>query len=494
MHKYETFSECLKRCLQEEGLSASEAARLVGFRSRNSIFRILAGDTGSDVKLRFLHQLHDALGDVWPVERWHALQEALSLDRMGVEQYRVNQAFHRLLHEKESVLKAEVRLWKEADEDQDQVYDLGEFMERAAGAAQTEIVITGCCDSALSQLLVERCGEAGDQGRLRIRQYIDIADATIPQHLLGVLPLVSKPWYNARLVAPEVCSEEMLALYRMHVLHICCRDEDGQQSGGMLVRFDKTHFVTQWRVDGALGFMQVLDRLRFDLELLKPIIREGDGPDVYVDYTRQYAQLEDNCAIFSIKPDPHFNCIPTELLEQAVMEGFEQSSLAAGPELLELIGALKQVHDQRFENMINKHRPTHLVYSLPLMERFMRTGVLTDQFFLQRAYKVEERRRIIRVLLDAMREKPYFNVHLLKPEVAPLRYEISFYEGKGVLLMDAYTGYELNSDHSEALITLPAFMDSFKRFFMDELMEHYVMSRAETIRELERLLVMEIQD
>ena len=492
MHKYETFAECLKRCLQEEGLSASEAARLVGFRSRNSIFRILAGDTGSDVNLRFLHQLHDALGNEWPDEQWYALQEALSLDRLGMDKYRANQAFRRLLHEKEPTLQAEVRLWRQPEKDQ--VCDLGEILDQVARAAQTEIVITGCCDGALSQLLVEHCSEAGDQGRLRIRQYIDIEDTTITQHILGALPLMSKSWYNARLVDPAVCSEELMALYRMHVLHICCQDDNGQQRGGMLVRFDKTHFVTQWRVDGAQSFMQVLDRLRFDLELLKPLIQSGEGPEIFVDYTRQYAQLEDNCAIYSIKPDPHFNCIPTELLENAVMEGFEQSGLAAGPELMELIRELKRVHDQRFDNMINKHRPTHLVYSLPLMERFMRTGVLSDQFFLQRAYRVEERRKMIRVLLDAMREKPYFNVHLLKPEVPPLRYEISYYEGKGVLLMDAYTGYELNSGHSEALITLPAFMESVKHFFTDELIVHYVLSRADTIRELERLLVMNIQE
>ena len=492
MRQDESFSECLKRCLQEANLSASEVARLVGFRSRNSIFRILSGDTGSDINLRFLQQLHEKLGAQWPDERWYALQESLSRERLGLVQYQANCAFRRVLYEQEEPLQAVVQMM--GTEGTEQEHTLAEILDYAANAAQTEIVITGCCDSALSQLLAERCGKAGDEGRLRIRQYIDTNDATIARHILGVLPLLSKPWYNARLVGLDACPEEMLALYRMHVLHICCKDETGNQSGGMLVRFDRSHFATQWRVDGALSFMQVLDRLRFDLDLLKPITRTGDGPELYVDYTRQYAALEENCTILSIKPDVHFNCIPSELLEQSVLEGFAQAGLAAGPELQALIDSLKEVHDKRFDNMVNKHKPTHLVYSLPLMERFMRTGVLSDQFFLQRAYTVEERRQIIRVLLDAMREKPYFNVHFLKPEVQPLRYEISFFDGKGVLLMDAYTGYELNSDHSEALITLPAFMDSFKRFFMDEFLVHYVMSRAETIRELERLLVMKVQE
>lgn len=474
-------------------MSASEAARAVGFRSRNSIFRILSGDTGYDVKLRFLHQLREKIGSQWPDENWYALQTALSRERLGNVQYEASRTFRRVLHEQETPLDAAVQLIGNAASDKGE-YTLAEILDYAAGAAQTEIVITGCCDSALSKLLAEHCGKAGDEGRLHIRQYIDTNDATIAQHILGVLPLLSKPWYNARLVGPEACPEEMLALYRMHVLHICCKDAQGEQSGGMLVRFDKEHFSTQWRVDGALSFMQVLDRLRFDLDLLKPIIRQGDGPEVYLDYTRQYAAMEENCAIFSIKPDIHFNCIPSALLEQAILEGFEQHGMAAGPELSALVAGLKTIHDHRFDNIINKRKATHLVYSLQNMERFMRTGVQSDHFFMQRAYTVEERRQIIRVLLETMREKPYFNVHFLKPEVLPLRYEITCYEGKGVLLMDAYTGYELNSDHSEALITLPAFMSSFKHFFQEELLVHYVLSHAETIRELERLLMMDVQE
>ena len=39
MKHFESFGDCLKRCLKENHLSASEAAKLVGFRSRNSIFR-----------------------------------------------------------------------------------------------------------------------------------------------------------------------------------------------------------------------------------------------------------------------------------------------------------------------------------------------------------------------------------------------------------------------------------------------------------------------
>ena len=489
MQQYESFGDCLKRCLAEEGLSASEAARLVNFSSRNSIFRILSGEASSEIKLRFLKKLYSVLETKWPDQHWLDLQTALSVERQGLARYRENRAFIRLLHEQECA--AEDYITVSAADGSER--PLAEVLAEIAGCTRAEIVITGCYDAGVARLLESCCGEAGAHGRLTIRHYIDTAEPVVTQNILAILPLISRPWYNARLVEPGSCPEEMMALYRLSALHVNRWDEDGKQHGGMFIRFDKRCFASRMQVQGACTAISVLDRWRFDLELLKPL-SSSDGPEMFIDYTAHYARLEENCVILSIKPDAHFNCIPVHLLEQAVMEGFEQAGEVAGPELLELIGTLKNIHSQRFDNMMNKRRITHLVYSLPMMQRFMHTGVLSDQFFLQRAYTVEERREIIRVLLDTMRSQPWFNVHFLKEGIPPLCYEMTFYDGKGVLLMDAYTGYDLAADHSEALITLPVFMDSFKRYFTEELLKHYVMSRTQTIQELERLLVMNVQE
>lgn len=491
MEQYESFGECLRRCLAEMELSASEAARLVGFRSRNSIFRILSGEASTDIKQRFLETLRDALGDRWPEERWHMLQEALLVECMGPAYYRENRAFARVLFGPEET--AECTVMKLLADGSTVEYPLLQVLREIAASRKAEIVITGCYDAGLARLLAEVCGEAGDHGRLNIRHYIDVAENVAIQNILALLPLMSRPWYNARLVEPGSCPEEMMALYRLSALHVNRWDDQGMQHGGMFIRFDKKLFASRMEARGACTAIAVLDRWRFHLELLKPLMQSEGGPELFVEYTARYAQLEKNCAIYSIKPDAHFNCIPAHVLEQAILEGFEQSGMAAGPELLELIAALKKVHNARFENMMHKRRPTHLVYSLPMMERFMRTGVLSDHFFLQRAYTVEERREIIRALLDAMRASPWFNVHFLKAGVPELHYEISCYEGKGVMFTDAYTSYDLAADHSEALITLPAFEASFTRYFKEELLPHYVLPRTQVIQELERLLVMNVQ-
>jgi len=493
MERYESFGECVKRCLAEADLSASEAARLVGFKSRNSIFRILSGDTSWEINLRFLSSLHDAVGKEWPEARWLSLQEALSVERLGPERYRANRAFHRVLHEPEGEIPSYLVDHAEGDGALHE-RSLQAVLEEILQAERVEIIITGCCENGLSRLLRECCDAAGSQGTLSVRHYIDTAEDQVTQNILGILPLISKPWYNARLVDPASCPPEMMAIYRTHALHIHQWDAQGHQYGQTFIRYDREHFASYARTLGPCPPVAVLDRWRFHLELLKPMPNLSSGAEAFVEYTDQYARLEDNCTILSIKPDVHFNCIPPTVLAAAVTEGFEQAGFAGGEELQALIATLWEIHEGRYINTTAKRKPTHLVYSLPAMKRFMQTGVLTDQFFIQRAYTVEERRAIIRVLLEAMRQQPYFNVHFFKQDSPALCYEISYYDGKGVLLMDAYTGYELGADHSEALITLPAFMESFRRYFMDELLVNYVMSRADSLRELEQLLVMKVQE
>ena len=493
MEKYERFGECVKRCLAEGGLSASEAARLVGFRSRNSIFRILSGDVSDEVKLRFLKQLYEQLGDVWPEQRWAELQEALSVERLGVERYQANRAFQRVLYDQEGEIP-DYQVCEQGPDGREIAYPLADLLEEVAALPRAELIVTGSCDSGLSRLLKERCSEAGAQGRLSIRQYIDTAENVVTQNIINILPLVSAPWYNARLVDDSNCPPEMMAVYRMSSLHIHQWDEQGQLSGRTFVRCDSTRYLLLASQQGSCRAAEIIDRWRFHLELLKPMPDLADGTDAFVEYTRQYAHLEDNCAIYSIKPDVHFNCIPPAILESAVMAGFEKEGLAGGEVLGTLMKTLWTIHEGRLINTITKRKPTHLVYSLPAMKRFMQTGVVTDHFFIQRAYTVKERRQIIQVLLDAMRQQPYFNVHFLKEGGPAVCYEISCYEGKGVMLSDAFTGYDLGAEHSEALITLPAFRESFKRYFKDELLVHYVMSRTETIRALEELLLMELHE
>lgn len=487
----ESFAQCLKRTLAAEDMSASEAARLVGFKSRTSIFRILQGSTSCDINEHFLADLRAALGETWPESRYRALEEALEADRLGADRYRCKIAFGKMLkgvaEEHAPITVQTVTLEGEVSE-----MTLAELLTQVAKCPKAEIVLTSCCDASFLRQLEDVCGAAGENGTLTIRHYVDTTEDVVVGNILGILPLLSKTWYNARLVGKGSCPAPMMQLYRLHAMYINCWDEQGHVVGYHMTRIDDRTFIRRIWESGCY-MINTLDRWRFHLELLKPPQNLTGSPQDFVAYTRNYAKLEEKCTILSIKPDIHFNCIPPRILYESIKDGFAVAGMAEGEELSQLMEELWQIHEMRFNNLMRKRKPTHLVYSLPAMERFMRTGVLTDHFFIQRAYTVAERREIMLQLRKAMQERPWFNVHFLKCGFEP-KNEISYYSDRGVMIMDACTSYALGDDHSEALITLPAFSWAFHDYFTNALLKDAVISRNEALAALDMLITMEITE
>ena len=489
MARIEAFGQCLQRILQEEGLSATAVARMVGFRSRNSIFRILNGETSADVDARFLTALRGVMGDAWPQRHWRALEMTLDIRRVGLRRHMSNHAFCQGIGTPEDEEPAQEIVAETAVDGVRRDQLLKELLKEICREGEVSVVICGCCERSLTSCLDACLSRAGAEGRLSIRHYIDVSENVMVPNILGVLPLLSRVWYNARLVDEAHCPPQMLALYRLNAIGITVTAAGGRSYHQLLQCADNRLVYT--RSGGQEGALtDVMDRHRFQLDLLKPLTCASDGAQAFVDYTGRCADLERDGMILSVKPDIHFNLVPCEILYPAILEGFEQSGMTGADGLEPLMEKLWEIHQDRVDNVYSKRRPTHIVYSIRAMEQFMRTGVQTDHFFIQRAYTLEERRAIVRRLLKQMEEDPYFNIYFLKPELPEIRAEMTLYEDKGVLLMDAYTSYDLHDDHSEALITLPGFRASFQEFFLDVLLVRLTLSRQESIAQMERLLHM----
>ena len=486
MNGLETFGECLRRLLEAEGISASEAARLVGFRSRNSIFRILWDDASAEVDARFLTALRGKLEQQWPAQHWIALEDALDRKRVGLQQHMSNQGFLQLLSPVTEDLQPCMLLNHPAATGRSG-RPLQALLTELAQDASLEIIMTGCCTGGVIQELLRTLEPHAQEGKVSICHYVYAGEDEVTQNILSTLPLLTRPWYNACLLDAGTSPPEMLSLYRTGMIYIKRTQSWGTVAWHVLLQYEKNRFM-QLQMAGAQRLAELLDACRGGRELLKPMPAENVDVQDYLAYTRQYAELERDCLICSIKPDIHINCLPVELLAASMSEGLAQAGEDAGKELQALWDTLVQVHADRYRNMSCKRRPTHLVYSLSAMERFMRTGVQSDHFFLQRPYTPEERRRIIRSLKEQMLDDPYFNLYFLKPECSAVRNEITLYGKKGVLMLDAHTGYALHGGHSEALITLPGFVQAFQRFFMEELLQKHVISRTETLKALDWLM------
>ena len=154
----------------------------------------------------------------------------------------------------------------------------------------------------------------------------------------------------------------------------------------------------------------------------------------------------------------------------------------------QVVGVLSEVHARRFHNIYKKRKATNTILSLEFMERFARTGRQTDHFFALRPYMPEERVRILSHMKDQAQSNPSFKLYFFKPDFAPPLMEIALYEGEGTLMAKPFTDYNLAGDHAEAMITNEEFCARYKAFFTEDLLARQVMSREETIREMERLI------
>lgn len=80
MNEHLAFAQCLQRVLNETELTATEVARRLEMRSRNSIFRILKGKTSPQLNRRFLENFHKHMGEQLTEAQWAALNRALEME------------------------------------------------------------------------------------------------------------------------------------------------------------------------------------------------------------------------------------------------------------------------------------------------------------------------------------------------------------------------------------------------------------------------------
>ena len=91
------FGTYLSRVLRENGLSASEAARRMGYKSRNSMFRLLDGK-GSVAAMRTCCRKLQGCPELGVTqEQLERLGVALEVSRLGRESYLSNRALRDML-------------------------------------------------------------------------------------------------------------------------------------------------------------------------------------------------------------------------------------------------------------------------------------------------------------------------------------------------------------------------------------------------------------
>lgn len=176
--------------------------------------------------------------------------------------------------------------------------------------------------------------------------------------------------------------------------------------------------------------------------------------------------------------------IPCEALYPAMKRG----TLASDPELEHVMSVLWQINGGRYENAFHKKQVAHTVMKRSAMMSFAKTGRHSDHFWAMDAFTVDERLMILNNLLDNEENNPYFHLHFLKDDHVLRDMEIACYEGKGFLMLESDTSYDLSMGHSELMLHCDQMEHEFRDFILNDLVPKYCISEADTIGFLRRLI------
>lgn len=479
------FGSCVRRILEMRKISASEFARMMSYKSRNSIFRILDDEGGHGPR----QALYDRLLAEDPLKltqlEKRELAQSLEISRVGLVAFLNNRAMRELMMDVSMEQEAEEIRVLSMDEKPTAVSSIYDSIERLK---ELEITITGCCDRQILTKLNERL--SGTKTKFHITHFVYTGEEEIIRNLSAIQPLLYRSDYVAYAVEPGMFSREKQRLYRNNMIYVHAKPHHGQRYDRTFIMIDKGCFLAL-KQRGA-GSLSQLDKIfEADIHRMQPLKADTCGGEAdYLAYTEACLRLEQSRAIYMIKRDIPLSYVQTEILSKCVLEGFADAGIAQGEAIMPLLEQLKRVHNQRLESYFVRKKPSYTVFDLSAMERFAQTGRQSDHFFAFRPYTPQERVRILTHLRRQAEENPNFHVYFFKPEYGAPPMEIALFEGIGTLMAKPGTNYDLMGDHAETLITQESFCQCYKNYYMQDLMERQVMDKQATLRELDRLIEM----
>ena len=479
------FGACLKGILENRNISASELARMMAYKSRNSIFRVLDEAGGHSARQAFFERLigEDPLS-LDDGER-AALEQALEVSRVGRQVFLSNCAMREMLMNHDSQ-EDRLRLRVDAISDRDDP-DFKKALREMEHCKIAYVTITGCCDREVFEALREQAYRTDITCEVRIAHLIYTGEEEIVRNISAIQPLLYCDFYRAYCVEPGVWSREREAFFRQNCIYMLMQNKRNEWYRQTLVQVDKGVFASVGKIPASRQdpFSRYFaDDVR-KMPMLKSEVPGGGKVENYLDYTENCRKLEANRAAYTIKPDIALNCIHPDILLPCVREEFWQT---AGEQAQALREEFYRIHLARWENYFSGRKMNHIIFSREAMERFARTGRQSDHFFAVRDYTSEERVKILMELKRQAQENPNFCMNFFKDSFKPPMTEVGLYEGAGTLMTKPQTNYDLAADHAEALVTQKEFCQRYKEFYVEYLLVRHVMSKEETLALMDELI------
>lgn len=461
-HPTMPFSQCLAALIQERHLTISECARMLGYKSKTTLIRVLQGQAGLSAVTRVYHDLAHHLLPALTDEELSRLEAAYLALKNGPLQASAHREMWNLL---KSIPPEKNDLPLVGS---DETTTLSELLGRLAqsGHPLRALLIGPGCPDILVPLT-----ESARTASLTLEHYFstDMEATAIIRGVAMALALLHNPGCTAFTLdhPPAELAEAGLLLLTDGVteaeIHF-----DSPDSGHLLFTENRESY---WKAALAQASCQPIRCIK------------SSDPESLISFTDNYRRLEEKRNLYKFKPDLCINYIRENIVKAAFEDGYR----ALGqPIPRQAIDVLLPLQKKRYDNLISQKRASHLVLSERAMRSFAQTGRLSDHPFMLRPFSVMERIEILSLCINELETNPFYHIYLLNEEddcnlfsASPV--EMICYDGACVQLTPAITDYNFQTGHAEVFIDQPAFMKICHDFFQNELLKNHTQPPQRTV-------------
>lgn len=466
---------CILEIARKRGLSIEVLSGLLGYKSSTSLKRIMNDRVRSSSLSVFLHRIEESL-DLSDTET-AALERAILIRKEGFERVRERDAFHSLLC---GGSLPEV--------DALQIKDLtsgliNPLIHRFSNAEGLKLHAVNCVYPAMFSAFQYLLTQANAEVEQTILVPTQNHKSAYTMNLL--MSVLRQKNYHGFIIEQKETSSDKVANGLRGADILLCTWVDAGNERSELMTFSSQTLISFVPLEGNSDM--VLALLREMEEDRQPLIRswaEITSLEDYVAFIRNLAALEHNTEIWDLKPDPCLCYIPVDIQKAALEDGpIPKEQLAP------VIDSLFKEAKNRNDSIYTKRKVTHVILKKNAMRYLAQSGKTMDHFWGFRAYTREERLRIFGMLLHLAMENKFFHLHFLRDDDSLRDTNIMIYGGKGILICNSDTDYDLEKEHTDLLMTPPeSFLKSFQQYYMTVLVRELCLSESESIDYLTYLL------
>lgn len=464
-----TFSHYLNKLMQKHELTPNQLSACIGC-TRSDIKQLLSSE-GTAAKRNAVFDRIKNCSLFLPEELW-ALENSLEVSRIGLERYRFQNAIEHILAG--TLLPSPTEMLSEDGK------MLSALFNAYQDAEEIEILCLNSCYPGVIQA---------------IRPLFDNPDRKIlMKHLISEESISHKSATYVATVLPLLFDRR----YQPFEITVSAAESDPPIGGNMLaIRgvISGVEHESYISVVNASTFYELPNAsashiYRFIANLFKSIrsslapLKENANPNEdFTSLCMTFLSHELNRATYSVTNSVCFHQIPTEIAIAAI----NGADFFSEEEAVSLIERTISIHEQRFQNLYRKRKPSYMIMTQHGCEQFLETGVSLDHFVGFRPFTPDERMIIFKTMLDNAKNNPYFSPLLMKDPHFRHRYNLECYEKLGVSLDATDTNYDLHSGYQPVFLMFPEFTRQYLAYYLETLVTEKCYSRETSLRILREM-------